>query len=68
MPATIDDPAILDEMQEALRGAGYAVGRARAERTGRRRVSEAAGAGNRETRVTASRAARRSGRTSGTSS
>jgi propionyl-CoA synthetase len=25
MPATIDDPAILDEMHEALRGAGYAV-------------------------------------------
>jgi propionyl-CoA synthetase len=25
MPATIDDPAILEEMHEALRGAGYAV-------------------------------------------
>ena len=27
MPATIDDPAILDEMHEALRGAGYAPAR-----------------------------------------
>jgi propionyl-CoA synthetase len=25
MPATIDDPAILGEMHDALRGAGYAV-------------------------------------------
>src|SRR5690242_17015564 len=25
MPATIDDPAVLEEMHEALRGAGYAV-------------------------------------------
>jgi propionyl-CoA synthetase len=29
MPATIDDPAILEEMQEALRGAGYARAAAR---------------------------------------
>ena len=31
MPATIDDPAILDEMQEALRGAGYAAAALRPE-------------------------------------
>jgi propionyl-CoA synthetase len=29
MPATIDDPTILEEMQEALRGAGYAAAAAR---------------------------------------
>ena len=29
MPATIDDPAILEEMREALRGAGYASAGAR---------------------------------------
>jgi hypothetical protein len=29
MPATIDDPSILEEMQEALRGAGYAAAAAR---------------------------------------
>ena len=28
MPATIDDPAILEEMHDALRGAGYAVAEA----------------------------------------
>jgi propionyl-CoA synthetase len=29
MPATIDDPAVLEEMHEALRGAGYAAAAAR---------------------------------------